>query len=265
MVESNQYWYDGTMPYLSLHEAPQLIEAGYSPTGFKNKEESGALDFWQFHFYLYDGQLQDEGLWIPFAPGWVSLTPPKHIHQIQRPSRSPHYYVHFKTSKIRPVQVPRLWKVSGEISRLTEELLCLTREVHSKPERSRARWWNFLFTVLDEKPEAKPSGLPKGLDSALHYLEKNLHVQSPLAFLSERLGLSRSHVGRLFQKHLGQSPAAWHRRRLAERASLLLGESHLSPAQIAESLGIRDLQRFNKLMRKEFGASPRKLRREKSS
>jgi AraC-like DNA-binding protein len=249
------------MLFLPLGKPPELIQAGYSPTGFKPIEATPALPFWQLHLYLYDGQLFDNDEWKTFGPGWISLTPPKLKHQVKRPKQSPHYYLHFNASGSPEVSLERLWKLNGEMDWLNEEITQLIKENHKSAVRSKARLWETLWQLADMRSKEPESKLHRGLEAALHYLDKNLETPKPLAFLAERLGLSPSHVSRLFKQQIGETPIAWQRRRKAERARLMLRESHLSPAQIAESLGIRDLQRFNKLMRKEFGLSPRALRK----
>lgn len=248
------------MPLLPLGQAPELVKAAYSPTGYRSTEKSPRTSFWQLHLYLYEGELLERDQWIRFAPGWMSLTPPGQNHEVHRPRRSPHYFVHFLISGRPQVPLPRCWLPQPEGESFTTVLARLVREAPLHPQRSRSRLWELLWRISEAPVRPAEQALPRGLDAALHYLEQDLDTPRPVAFLAERLGLSQGHLIRLFKKHLGLTPASWRRRRLAERAKLLLQESHLTPAQVAESLGLRDLQRFNKLMRREFGAAPRSLR-----
>lgn len=253
------------MPLLPLGQAPEIIKAAYSPTGFRNTETAARGGFWQFHLYLYDGSLSEREAWLDFKPGFMSLTPPMVAHVVRRPRRSPHYYVHFRASGKPQVAFERLWCPSRSEASSTGELARLIRETPLHPSRCRAAFWEMLWKLSETPADASMAALPRGLESALHYLDQDLETRRPVAFLAERLGISQGHLIRLFKKHFDLTPSAWRRKRLAARARLMLQESHLTPAQVAESLGIRDLQRFNKLMRREFGAPPRQLRSQNGS
>ncbi|MBN8216758.1 MAG: helix-turn-helix transcriptional regulator [Spirochaetes bacterium] len=249
------------MPQVPLGQPPGLVKVGYSPTGFRGTEIARRDGFWQFHLYLYEGALRERDAWLSFAPGWMSLTPPSIAHEVRRPRRSPHYFVHFRPSGNPSASFPRLWLPMQSPDSSTAIIARLVGESLLHPERSRSRFWEFLWRLTETPTSPGKADLPRGLEAAMHYLEQDLETRRPVAFLAQRLGLSQGHLIRLFKKHFDLTPAAWRRRRLAERARMMLQESHLSPAQVAETLGVRDLQRFNKLMRREFGAAPRELRK----
>lgn len=251
------------MPRLALGEPPVIQSTGYSPTGYANREKSSSAGHWHFHLYLYDGELQSHREWIPFRPGWASLVPPGRDHVVKRGDRSPHWWVRFKTPGTGAPHrlLPEVWDLGGRVHWVTERLSRINRVFTDEPQLARARFWELLLELTrePEKSAEEESGTDR-LADALRYLEKELDTRKPVAFLAERLGVTEGHVIRLFRKRFQTTPAAWRRKRLAERARLLLQESHLSPKQVADELGIRDLQHFNKLLRRELGVSPRAIR-----
>jgi transcriptional regulator GlxA family with amidase domain len=64
----------------------------------------------------------------------------------------------------------------------------------------------------------------------------------------------------LFRAETGYTVVGYIRRRRMERARHLLRESTLSIPAIAASVGVADLQAFNKACRRELGDSPRAVR-----
>jgi transcriptional regulator GlxA family with amidase domain len=80
--------------------------------------------------------------------------------------------------------------------------------------------------------------------------------------LAQRIGISYSHLNRLFHQHLSQSVADYLTEKRVEHALHLLTHSNLPIIAIAQMVGIPDLQHFNKFMRRRCGLSPRKVRQE---
>jgi transcriptional regulator GlxA family with amidase domain len=69
-----------------------------------------------------------------------------------------------------------------------------------------------------------------------------------------------AHLRRCFRAELGLGVKPWIQARRLERARHLLAHSALPVRAIAAQLGIADLQRFNKLVRRACGLGPRALR-----
>jgi transcriptional regulator GlxA family with amidase domain len=72
--------------------------------------------------------------------------------------------------------------------------------------------------------------------------------------------VSHTHLTRLFRQDTGHTVVGYVRRRRMERARHLLIASTLAIPAVAATVGIPDLQAFNKTCRKELGASPRAVR-----
>jgi transcriptional regulator GlxA family with amidase domain len=73
-------------------------------------------------------------------------------------------------------------------------------------------------------------------------------------------GVSHNHLTRLFRAETGLPVVGWIRQRRMARARHLLTATTMSIPAVAASVGINDLQAFNKACRRELGGSPRAVR-----
>ncbi|MDF9815002.1 transcriptional regulator GlxA family with amidase domain [Streptomyces sp. SPB162] len=96
--------------------------------------------------------------------------------------------------------------------------------------------------------------------AAIAHIESHLADPLTVPGIARAAGVSHNHLTRLFRAATGDTVVAHIRRRRLERARHLLVESTLSIAAVAASVGIADLQAFNKACRRELGASPRAVR-----
>jgi len=83
--------------------------------------------------------------------------------------------------------------------------------------------------------------------------------------LAERLGIGPRHLSRLFQKHLGASPAQVARTGRVQRAKRLLDETDLPMTEIAPRSGFRSLRRFNTVFAEVYKRSPTVIRRSRAA
>jgi transcriptional regulator GlxA family with amidase domain len=72
--------------------------------------------------------------------------------------------------------------------------------------------------------------------------------------------VSHNHLTRLFRAETGSTVVGYVQARRMARARHLLTSSTLPIPAVAASVGIPDLQAFNKTCRRERGASPRAIR-----
>ncbi len=78
--------------------------------------------------------------------------------------------------------------------------------------------------------------------------------------IAKTVGVSHNHLTRLFRAATGETVVGYIRARRMERARHFLHATTLSITAVAASVGIPDLQAFNKTCRRELGASPRGIR-----
>jgi len=79
--------------------------------------------------------------------------------------------------------------------------------------------------------------------------------------LQKILGLSRSQIDRLFNRHLGLTPRAWCQRQTLALAQQALLASPRSVKEIAHDLRFHDASHFAKWFRSQTGRSPSQMRR----
>ncbi|MEI9999141.1 MAG: AraC family transcriptional regulator [Verrucomicrobiota bacterium] len=84
------------------------------------------------------------------------------------------------------------------------------------------------------------------------------------ADLAHMMGVSKSHLNRLFVSSIGKTPADYWDERRMKAAYDALNSSRRSAKSIAYELGFSSLSHFSTWVRKKFGKSPRQLRREET-
>lgn len=120
------------------------------------------------------------------------------------------------------------------------------------------------------RPEASP-GTPAWLGTsttvkrALRLINEGALDDGSIGELSDRLGVTRRHLNRLFIKHLGASPNTIAQTRRLQFAKRLIDETNLSMTEIAMAAGYGSIRRFNDHFKRTYKASPSGLRRAGSS
>jgi len=95
---------------------------------------------------------------------------------------------------------------------------------------------------------------------AMDYIEAHLAEPLTVPQIARYADVSHNHLTRLFRAETGDTVVAYIRQRRLARAEHLLRRSTMPIPAIAASVGIPDLQAFNKACRRELGAPPRRLR-----
>lgn len=96
---------------------------------------------------------------------------------------------------------------------------------------------------------------PKLVD-VVQDMYQNIEEPLPLADLALNAGVSRRQMERLFQRHLGFSPAAIYRNIRLERARSLLIETDRSVREIASATGFNSTTLFARHFKSKYGATP---------
>lgn len=91
---------------------------------------------------------------------------------------------------------------------------------------------------------------------ALHIREKRL-----VSEYADQLNVSANHLNKVVKARTGQSPSVWIDERIVLEAKVLLFQSELTVAQIADEMGFADQSGFGKLFRKYAGVSPTDFRK----
>lgn len=239
-----------------------MVNAGIGVHGVSTDHDVFRLpDLWQLHLYNYEGALSLGQSVHPIRPGHVSLVPPNTEVHFHYRGRSEHFYAHLRlydggTARVVPV----MQDAAAESTRLAELLRHAVTAMPTSPSRATAEVWAALWHVA-ELPRGEGAGRHHPfVATAQAYVEE--HLASPLSVpdVARAVGISHTHLTRVFRAETGLTVVAYIRHRRLQRARHLLLSSTLSITAIAAAVGIVDLQAFNKASRRELGASPREVR-----
>jgi AraC-like DNA-binding protein len=250
---------------IALHLAapPEVANVGAGIHGVRSLRDVFRLpDLWQLHLYSYSAELTVDGTTYAVAPGYVSLTPAGTLVQFDYRGRSEHLYAHFRPRIVgEPIHLPVV-QDAGSAAPVLADLLRSALEVSpSGSARVTAEVWTALWRIaeLGSASSAEAATHP-AVSAAIAYIEANLAQPLTIPALARMAGVSHNHLTRLFHAETGQTVIAYIRRRRMARARHLLVSSTLSIPAVAASVGIPDLQAFNKICRRELGGSPRAVR-----
>ncbi|WP_343930690.1 AraC family transcriptional regulator [Tsukamurella strandjordii] len=216
-------------------------------------------DLWAFHLYSYTAELVIDGISHQIRPGTVSLVPPGAVTEYRYTGPSRHDFVHFSAACSPGGDVsPLVLNPGRSLPDFDVTFRNAVRHAATAPDRARAEIWVALHRLLDQ--EATFVGSIDYVAQALSIIESNLEALPSVAELAREIGISHTHLTRLFRTETGRTVIGYMRHRRIERAVHLLRNSTLPISAVAASVGYEDTQAFNKACRIETGLSPRSLR-----
>lgn len=129
-----------------------------------------------------------------------------------------------------------------------------------------AQW--LMIRLLQEHPNGliakSPPSVPGRVDprarAARRWFERHAHEQISLGQMAKEMGLSGRSLERVFHAEVGMTPRAYLRRLRIERAKLMIRERSDTLADIALSVGYRDLRSFCRAFKQETQTTPRTFR-----
>jgi AraC-like DNA-binding protein len=217
-------------------------------------------DLWAFHLYRYRARLTLDGEEHELRAGSVSLVPPGVVTQYEYRGVSEHLYAHLRLPA-GPVSrtVPAVADAGRLVAELTDLFGSAVTAFPTAPVPAAAYLWAALWRVCDV-PAAAAEPAQARLAPVLAHVESRLAHPLPVAELAALAGVSPTHLTRLFRQVTGDTVVGYVRRRRLARAEHLLRRTTLPVATVARSVGVGDLQAFNKLCRQQLGASPSAVR-----
>ncbi|MPZ98986.1 MAG: helix-turn-helix domain-containing protein [Dehalococcoidia bacterium] len=117
-----------------------------------------------------------------------------------------------------------------------------------------------LLCRPDRLPPATATGAHEVVARALLLISEGALDDETEATLAGRLGVTARHLRRLFQEHVGATPAFVARSRRAHFARRLLDETDLRIADIAGASGFASVRQMNRVMQSVFRFTPAELR-----
>lgn len=248
---------------IHLDEPPQVKSAGFGLHGLTTDEDVFRLpELWQLHLFDYEADLWIGGTPHAIRPGHVSLIPAGVEARFHYRGRSEHLYLHLRMSERgEGIETPAMRDAGPAAPMLGDMLRRAITAAAESPVQASAEVWAALWRIVRLQPKDNGAGSPQAVTAALAHIEQHLPLPITVPEVAAAVGVSHNHLTRLFRAATGTTVVAHIRRRRLERAGHLLRESTLSIPAIAASVGIPDLQAFNKACRYELGASPRAIRK----
>ena len=111
-----------------------------------------------------------------------------------------------------------------------------------------------------QRDRSEHAAMPAALTAALERIHGQLDRDLDAAALATAVGLSCSHLGELFRRHLGCPPKRHHARLRLDRAKDLLANPYTTVSAVAAELGFHDLNWFVRRFRAEHGVPPGRWR-----
>lgn len=256
---------------MSLADPPVVVSQGRAKHGVSRLVDEFQLpDLWSLHLYDYAAELEVDGHGYAITPGSVSLVPPASLIRYRYEGPSTHLYAHLRAAPAAEDDATA-WPLhlvmypGPELALITDLMESAVDSAASRPERTRADVWLVLLRLaaLDRgrDPDSRHrSPAQEHLTRALAHIERHLSEPLTVPEIAAAVGLSHNHLTRLFTAGQGATVVGYLRRRRIEHARELLVHSTMSIAAIASTVGIPDLQAFNKACRTVTGLSPRALR-----
>ncbi|MEM9765323.1 MAG: GlxA family transcriptional regulator [Pseudomonadota bacterium] len=158
------------------------------------------------------------------------------------------------------------WTGSGGISSMDMMLHMIgidhgtriAREVGNNFQVDRIR-----NAAIEQRPGAleRLETLPAPLQKAITLMRANIEAPLRMSTLAEAAGLNLRRMERLFQSHLGKSPAQFYRSIRLERARELLMHTNLSALEAAMLTGFSSSSHFAMAYYRQHGIRPSETRR----
>ncbi len=149
----------------------------------------------------------------------------------------------------------------ARIIRDTVEEFCLKKPFFE--EQTAALFLHFLSVAARRASyheEGVNVGLQHSVDEVLRYMHTHAGENRDVAFFAAMCHLSEGRFAHVFKSCTGASPKQYMIKIKVAHAERLLATTNLTLAEIAEAVGIEDLNYFSRLVKKHTGRSPRELR-----
>jgi AraC-like DNA-binding protein len=212
------------------------------------------------NLYQGQGELRIGGKNYEFKPGYASITVPGLDMEYRFRGQTVLTWAHFFPAEPGPVvPIPVMQDLGGDFSRIRDAVAEGAIQWRFCPSRAAARLWDVLWELSQRAVPPHPE-LHPALRRAMILVDERLSEPIRAADMARCVGISHTHLARLFRAAQNQSIIQYVRARRMERALHMLRQTNLPIQSVARQVGISDIQLFNKMVRRAAGMSPRKVR-----
>ena len=260
-----------TQALLPLYNRPTIHQAGMGEHGMRIEETYFRPNLWALHLYFWEGKLSFGGVTYEVKPHNLGLTPPSTDLTWQYPMKTcRHYFVHFEyqpaSNEQTQVQIPYMVPLENDFKIVRQRFERVIQWDKQHPIEADVALWDLLWLMSDLGKDQAPklAVRPGSLETAMGIVENELDEHLNAQILADRIGISYTHLNRLFKERLNTTVSKYIAQERYQRAGQLLRKSNLSIKAIAERVGFSSSQHFNKFMRQQCGLSPSRYRAEHS-
>jgi AraC-like DNA-binding protein len=247
---------------IPLLAPPSIIQmSGHAGHGTTGIERYRLRDFWCLNLYEGTGQLEIAGQTFPIRPGYASITVPDEDMEYRYEGEAVLVWTHFRPAKgAGTVPIPVMQDLGRDFPKIRAELVDVTGVLHAQPHRAVAKVWDVLWRLTERADAGHAAVSHVALRRALAQIDQRLGESISVEGMAEELSISQTHLNRLFRAAVGTTVTGYIRRRRVARAHHLLLHSTLPVQAIGMQVGFPDPHHFNKVIRRELGRAPRRIR-----
>lgn len=247
---------------IDLEEPPEVVNQGRGMHGVRRLEDHFRLpELWSLHLYGYQAELEVDQRTFRIAPGTVSLVPPAADIRYRYHGPSTHLYAHLRAHAGGSTRLGMVMSAGADLPIITDLMESAIAAAPVRPARTRADVWQVLLRLADRPALTRSAPASRDhVSAAMSFIESRLPEPLSVPEVADAVGISTNHLARVFGHESGETVVGYIRRRRIDHARRLLAASTMSISAIAASVGMPDLQSFNKACRAVTGQSPRQLR-----
>lgn len=128
------------------------------------------------------------------------------------------------------------------------------------------RMWEGFYRIQQPKahhppPEAGGDRMPELVRQALACIDTHYKEAITLDCVSKKIGVSRCHLSRLFNRHTGMSFNTYLNRRRIEAAKEMMATGDMNATEAGFSVGYNDMSYFSRVFKRIEGISPSTFRK----
>jgi AraC-like DNA-binding protein len=256
---------------IDIAEPPVVAGLGVGLHGVTRLTDRYNLrDLWSLHLYSYAARLVVDGVVHTVGPGSLTLVPPAAVMEYRYLGPSEHLYAHLGAAGAYWSdgddsrgwsQIPLLQDLGPALPGIRDLMTSAIGHSVGLPARTQADMWTVLLRLAElGRSHHTDDVAERYLAAATSFIETYLAEAITVPDVARAAGISHNHLTRLFRARTNSTVVAHIRARRVARATHLLRQSTMSISAVAASVGIADLQAFNKTCRAATGLSPRQIR-----
>jgi len=121
--------------------------------------------------------------------------------------------------------------------------------------------WELICEIVRSSRTSKPKSHTSTVQQAAEIIRSRISNPPSITELANNLGIHRSQLSRDFKASFGVSLSTYARQCRIEKAVVLLGQNHMSIAEIALECGFNDQSHFTRCFRTIMSTTPAKWRK----